>query len=272
MTIESILDQCSIEGVKLSFDLTGTLDVRCIRKKISYNLKEKLKLNKLEIINYLRRSTPPPSSTGNNKNFTDILVDSVDSVDSVDIVESSKGVNNTDIGSVEPIRSEPCFPWVNLSFEEIVVDVTRYRSVLEQTYIDADHDDWHGDGMPKKFRASDHTYDEMKIALARFIQRVHGHEAEVTAAVIAFEKSQETLSEHRNYLNQQKLWLSHKTPQSKKDCELAWQDCMRAYKKLAEYKVLMSAKKRQCLFDPLMDKQPSKEHVQDLVNSLATSQ
>ena len=159
-----------------------------------------------------------------------------------------------------------------LSFEEIVVDVTRYRSVLEQTYIDADHDDWHGDGMSQKFRAGDHTYDEMKIALARFIQRVHGHEAEVTTAVIAFEKSQETLSEHRDYLKQQKLCLSHKTPQSKKDCELAWQDCMRAYKKLPEYKVLMSAKKRQCLFDPLMDKQPSKEHVQDLVNSLATSQ
>jgi hypothetical protein len=65
MTIESILDQCSIEGVKLSFDLTGTLDVRCIRKKISYNLREKLKLNKPEIINYLSRITPPPSSTGN---------------------------------------------------------------------------------------------------------------------------------------------------------------------------------------------------------------
>jgi hypothetical protein len=159
----------------------------------------------------------------------------------------------------------------NLSFEDIVVDVTRYRSVLEQTYIDADHDDWHRDGMPQKFRASDHTYDEMKIALARFIQRVHGHEAEVVAAVIAFEKIQETLLEHRNYLNQQKLCLTHKTPQSKKDCELAWQDCMRAYKKLPEYKVLMSAKKRQCLFDPLMDKQPSKEHIQDLVNSLATS-
>ena len=265
MTIESILDQCSIEGVKLSFDLTGTLDVRCIRKKISYNLKEKLKLNKLEIINYLRRSTPPPSSTGNNKNFTDILVDSVDSVD---IVESSKGVNNTDIGSVEPIRSEPCFPWVNLSFEEIVVDVTRYRSVLEQTYIDADHDDWHGDGMPKKFRASDHTYDEMKIALARFIQRVHGHEAEVTAAVIAFEKSQETLSEHRNYLNQQKLWLSHKTPQSKKDCELAWQDCMKAYKKLPEYNALMFAKKRQAMFAALVDNEPSIDHIQHLINSL----
>ena len=158
-----------------------------------------------------------------------------------------------------------------LSFEEIVVDVTLYRSVLEQTYFDDDHDDWHGDGMPQKFRASDHTYDEMKIALARFIQRVHGHEAEVTAAVIAFEKRQESLPEHRDYLNQQKLWLSHKTPQSKKDCELAWQDCMRAYKKLPEYNALMFAKKRQCLFNPLMDKQPSKEHIQDLVNSLATS-
>jgi hypothetical protein len=268
MTIESILDQCSIEGVKLSFDLTGTLDVRCIRKKISYNLREKLKLNKPEIINYLSRITPPPSSTGNNKNFTDILVDSVDSVD---IVESSKGVNNTDIGSVEPIRSEPCFPWVNLSFKDLVEKITMYRSVLEQTYFDDDHDDWHGDGMPQKFRASDHTYDEMKIALARFIQRVHGHEAEVVAAVIAFEKSQETLLEHQEYLKIQKMFPICNTPQLKEQSELAWQDCMRAYKKLPEYKVLMSAKKRQCLFDPLMDKQPSKEHIQDLVNSLATS-
>ena len=265
MTIESILDQCSIEGVKLSFDLTGTLDVRCIRKKISYNLKEKLKLNKLEIINYLRRSTPPPSSTGNNKNFTDILVDSVDIVD---IVESSKGVNNTDIGSVEPIRSEPCFPWVNLSFEEIVVDVTRYRSVLEQTYIDADHDDWHRDGIPQKFRAGDHTYDEMKIALARFIQRVHGHEAEVVAAVIAFEKSQETLLEHQEYLKIQKMFPICNTPQLKKQSELAWQDCMRAYKKLPEYNALMFAKKRQAMFAALVDNEPSIDHIQHLINSL----
>ena len=157
---------------------------------------------------------------------------------------------------------------LKLSFEDIVVDVTRYRSVLEQTYIDADHDDWHRDGMPQKFRAGDHTYDEMKIALARFIQRVHGHEAEVTAAVIAFEKSQETLSEHRNYLNQQKLWLSHKTPQSKKDCELAWQDCMKAYKKLPEYNALMFAKKRQAMFAALVDNEPSIDHIQHLINSL----
>lgn len=75
-----------------------------------------------------------------------------------------------------------------LSFEETVEKITIYRNVLEQTYIDADHDDWHGDGMPKKFRADDHTYDEMKVALARFIKRVHGHEEEVTTAVITFEK------------------------------------------------------------------------------------
>ena len=157
---------------------------------------------------------------------------------------------------------------LKLSFEEIVVDVTMYRSVLEQTYIDADHDDWHRDGMPQKFRTGAQTYDEMKIALARFIQRVHGHEAEVTAAVIAFEKIQETLLEHRNYLNQQKLCLTHKTPQSKKDCELAWQDCMRAYKKLLEYKVLMSAKKRQAMFAALVDNEPSIDHIQHLINSL----
>ena len=161
--------------------------------------------------------------------------------------------------------------WGCSEFEEIVVDVTRYRSVLEQTYFDDDHDDWHGDGMPKKFRAGDHTYDEMKIALARFIQRVHGHEAEVVAAVIAFEKSQETLLEHQEYLKIQKMFPICNTPQLKKQSELAWQDCMRAYKKLPEYNALMFAKKRQCLFNPLMDKQPSKEHIQDLVNSLATS-
>jgi len=119
-----------------------------------------------------------------------------------------------------------------LSFEDIVVDVTRYRSVLEQTYIDADHDDWHRDGMPQKFRASDHTYDEMKIALARFIQRVH---------------------------------------QLKGQSELAWKSCMKAYGEMPEYKVLMSAKKRQAMFAALVDNEPSKEHVQYLVNSLATS-
>jgi hypothetical protein len=164
-----------------------------------------------------------------------------------------------------------CQTEFSLCFEETVEKITMYRSVLEQTYIDADHDDWHGDGMPQKFRVGDHTYDEMKIALARFIKRVHGHEEEVAAAVIAFEKSQETLLEHQEYLKIQKMFPICNTPQLKKQSELAWQDCMRAYKKLPEYKVLMSAKKRQCLFDPLMDKQPSKEHIQDLVNSLATS-
>jgi hypothetical protein len=195
------------------------------------------------------------------KQYTDI---EKQYVSSPTLTQSTSKVENHSISSNVGL-------WGCSEFEEIVVDVTLYRSVLEQTYFDDDHDDWHGDGMPQKFRAGDHTYDEMKIALARFIQRIHGHEAEVTAAVIAFEKSQETLSEHRDYLKQQKLCLSHKTPQSKKNCELAWQDCMRAYKKLPEYKVLMFAKKRQCLFDPLMDKQPSKEHVQDLVNSLATN-
>ncbi len=96
------------------------------------------------------------------------------------------------------------------------------------------------------------TEHDIKTALTRFIYRVHGHEEEVAAAVIAFEKIQETLSEHRDYLKKQKIWLSHKTPQSKKDCELAWQDCMRAYKKLPEYNPFMATKKRQCLFDPLV--------------------
>jgi hypothetical protein len=158
-----------------------------------------------------------------------------------------------------------------LSFEDIVVDVTRYRSVLEQTYIDADHDDWHRDGMPQKFRASDHTYDEMKIALARFIQRVHGHEAEVTAAVDTFTKTQESLPEHQEYLNIQKMFPICNTPQLKGQSELAWKSCMKAYGEMPEYKVLMSAKKRQAMFAALVDNEPSKEHVQYLVNSLATS-
>lgn len=87
-----------------------------------------------------------------------------------------------------------------ICFEELVEKITTYRSVLEQTYIDDDHDDWHSDGMPQKFRAGDHTYDEMKIALARFIDRIHIHEQEVEVAVINFETAQETLSEHQDYL------------------------------------------------------------------------
>ena len=157
---------------------------------------------------------------------------------------------------------------LKLSFEDIVVDVTRYRSVLEQTYIDADHDDWHRDGMPQKFRAGDHTYDEMKIALARFIKRVHGHEAEVTAAVDTFTKTQESLPEHQEYLNIQKMFPICNTPQLKGQSELAWKSCMKAYGEMPEYKVLMFAKKRQAMFAALVDNEPSIDHIQHLINSL----
>ena len=249
MNIDSIFSQCEAEGVALSVGLGDNLDFYCSKKKISYGLKSQLKLNKPIIIEHLMGNYNPSISVIKNQKYTRVHADSVDTLEHDDRTTTA----NIDL---------------KLSFEEIVVDVTMYRSVLEQTYIDADHDDWHRDGIPQKFRAGDHTYDEMKIALARFIQRVHGHEAEVVAAVIAFEKSQETLLEHQEYLKIQKMFPICNTPQLKKQSELAWQDCMRAYKKLPEYKVLMSAKKRQCLFDPLMDKQPSKEHIQHLINSL----
>ena len=249
MNIDSIFSQCEEEGIALSVGLADNLDFYCSKKKISYGLKSQLKLNKPIIIEHLMGNYNPSISVIKNQKYTRVHADSVDTLEHDD-------------------RTTPANIDLNLSFEEIVVDVTLYRSVLEQTYFDDDYDDWHGDGMPQKFRAGDHTYDEMKIALARFIKRVHGHEVEVAAAVIAFEKSQETLSEHRNYLNQQKLCLSHKTPQSKKDCELAWQDCMRAYKKLPEYKPFMAAKKRQAMFAALVDNEPSIDHIQHLINSL----
>ena len=249
MNIDSIFSQCEAEGVALSVGLGDNLDFYCSKKKISYGLKSQLKLNKPIIIEHLMGNYNPSISVIKNQKYTRVHADSVDTLEHDDRTTTA----NIDL---------------KLSFEEIVVDVTMYRSVLEQTYIDADHDDWHRDGIPQKFRAGDHTYDEMKIALARFIQRVHGHEAEVVAAVIAFEKSQETLLEHQEYLKIQKMFPICNTPQLKKQSELAWQDCMRAYKKLPEYNALMFAKKRQAMFAALVDNEPSIDHIQHLINSL----
>jgi hypothetical protein len=90
----------------------------------------------------------------------------------------------------------------------------------------------------------------------------------VTAAVDTFTKTQESLPEHQEYLNIQKMFPICNTPQLKGQSELAWKSCMKAYGEMPEYKVLMSAKKRQAMFAALVDNEPSKEHVQYLSNSL----
>lgn len=124
-------------------------------------------------------------------------------VNPLNLIESNSFLRNHDTENDIPFTEEE--KSLEISFKELVEKITTYRSVLEQTYLDADHDDWHGDGVPQKFRAGAHTYHDIKTALTRFIYRVHGHEEEVAAAVIAFEKIQETLSEHRDYLKKQKI-------------------------------------------------------------------
>ena len=105
-----------------------------------------------------------------------------------------------DIGSIEPIHAEPSSPQVTLSFEVLVEEITRYKNVLEQTYLDPDNDEWHADGMPEKFRSQEHTYEEIKIALARFIGRVHRHEEEVDTASLAFRSARDALPDYQKYM------------------------------------------------------------------------
>ena len=161
----------------------------------------------------------------------------------------------------------PDYSKAKLSFEELVQEITKYKNVLEQTYLDADNDEWHGDGMPQKFRSQDHTYEEMKIALARFIGRVHRHEEQVERASLAFRSARDALPDYQKYMKVLRVY-NNSDPKSVEEVRLSWQSCLKAYENMPEHKAFMVAKKRQALFYPLTTRQPSREHIQELIDSM----
>jgi ribosomal protein S20 len=122
-------------------------------------------------------------------------------------------------------------------------ELSDYIAVLKTTYANPIHDDWHGDGMPKKFRTGTYTDNEMKTAVAKFKERIHSQEKD--PACLAFEKAQTALLEYQDYINTQNI-LQHNpaNDQVHRDSVVKWKAYVKAYESLPEYQDLIAAQER----------------------------
>jgi hypothetical protein len=143
-------------------------------------------------------------------------------------------------------------------------DLTRYRLLLEASYLNPANDTFYRDGMPQRFRDGTHTFEEMQTALENFIGKLQQGNSPVlekgsrlpselplltgnldkhSLAVTRFIKARDSLPEYQAWEKMCKLLTENpQDEQVKKACSLASEAFLKACKALPEWLPFWEAK------------------------------
>jgi hypothetical protein len=160
------------------------------------------------------------------------------------------------------IESDHKKSWLTtLSSEEI----THYRFLLENSYRNPDHDRFHDDEMPQRFRESMHTFADMEKALENFIAKMKEEkscemkknfsssstpfltietEEAAKTTVTNFINARETLPEYLAYEQARAQWKDLHNPEHFRIRNEALKTYTEACKKLPEWQSYFTALKK----------------------------